>query len=225
MSQLIQASVQFSFPKANRFQRIHTHCQTDYYEPNYFRCNRAAGFGYGKKFDFTKNQLYTETYYDPTSSFSKQKGTTFGLGRDVVKNQGYYKYNQIQEPGAQNKSPNKTIGYQIGQNYCKTQKTSEIPSSRTYDLNYYKERSKSIKKVPERISTDFIFNPSKRDQQIQSKSCQSKSKFGNAKRKCFIDDAVRAAEKNGVPGPGNYANITQFVQLDKSSKRPSTAKN
>ncbi|CAD8120129.1 unnamed protein product [Paramecium sonneborni] len=225
MSQHIQASVQFSFPKAARFSRIRTPCQKDYYEANYFRSTRASGFGYGKKFDFTKTHFYTEAYYDPTSSFSKQKGTSFGLGRDLVKNQAYYKRNQVPGPGAYNQSPNKTIGYKTEQKSFKTQQIPETSGFGIYNQNFYKQRSLSINKKPERFSTDLTFNPSPGNYQALSKSCYSKGKFGNAQRKCFIDDAVRAAQKSGVPGPGNYANITQFVQLEKSFKRPSTAKN
>ncbi|CAD8200549.1 unnamed protein product [Paramecium octaurelia] len=225
MSQHIQASVQFSFPKASRFQRIRTPCQTDYYEPNYFRSTRASGFGYGKKFDFTKIHFYTETYYDPTSSFSNHKGTSFGLGRDLVKYRTYYQGNRVPGPGAYNKSSNRTVGFKIGEKLSKTQQASEMPGPGTYDPNLYKQRSISINKKPERFSTDSTFNPGPGEYFAQSKSCQSKGKFGNAQRKCFIDEAVRAAEKSGVPGPGNYDNFTQFVQLEKSHKRPSTAKN
>ncbi|CAD8195473.1 unnamed protein product [Paramecium pentaurelia] len=224
MSQQVQASIQYSFPKAQRFRRLHTPCSTDYYEPNYFRSTRASGFGYGNKFDFTKMQSYTESFYDPTSSFSNNKGASFGLSRNMVKNRSYLQYNSVPGPGSYFFSPKKSIGYSIGQRVGGYHHTTEMPGPGAYDPNIYKNRSISINKGPDRFSTESTFFPGPGEYNAQLIQTQTKCRFGSAKRKCFIDDAIRAAKKSGVPGPGNYATITQFVQLDKQKSRPSTAK-
>ncbi|CAD8189846.1 unnamed protein product [Paramecium octaurelia] len=224
MSQHVQASVQYSFPKAQRFRRLHTPCSTDYYEPNYFRSTRASGFGYGNKFDFTKVQFYTESYYDPSSSFSNTKGASFGLSRNMVKNRSYLQNNDVPGPGSYLQSPQKSIGYSIGQRVGVCPHTTEMPGPGAYDPNIYKNRSISINKGPDRFSTESTFIPGPGEYNAQLIQTQPKCRFGSAKRKCFIDDAVRAAKKSGVPGPGNYATVTQFVQLDKQKSRPSTAK-
>ncbi|CAD8187623.1 unnamed protein product [Paramecium pentaurelia] len=224
MSQYVQASIQYSFPKDKRFKRLHTPCSTDYYEPNYFRSTRASGFGYGNKFDFTKVQSYTESYYDPTSSFSNNKGASFGLSRNMVKNRSYLQNNNVPGPGSYYHSPHKTTSYSIGQKVDVYHNITEIPGPGAYDPNIHKNRSISINKGPDRFSTESTFVPGPGEYNTQLLQTKTKCRFGSAKRKCFIDDAVRAAKKSGVPGPGNYASITQFVQLDKQKSRPSTAK-
>ncbi|CAD8103006.1 unnamed protein product [Paramecium sonneborni] len=224
MSQHVQANIQYSFPKAKRFRRLHTPCSTDYYEPNYFRSTRASGFGYGNKFDFTKTQPYTETYYDATSSFQNNKGASFGLSRNMVKNRSYLQYNNVPGPGSYDQSPNKTISYSIGQRVTLNHHITDMPGPGAYDPNINQRRSISINKGPDRFSTESTFFPGPGEYNAQLLQTKPKCRFGSAKRKCFIDDAVRAAKKSGVPGPGNYTSITQFVQLDKSKGRPSTAK-
>lgn len=66
-------------------------CGQAFYDSSLKKSSRAAGFGYGLKYDFTKHvpQGPQPTVYNIKGLFDtnrvKQKGSSFGIGRDFMK--------------------------------------------------------------------------------------------------------------------------------------------
>ena len=95
--------MQYSFPKAKKFGDFRkseqvdnfttaerfSRCAQAFYDLPPVRSTRAAAFGYGTKYDFTKQHADTpgpNTYHTPSIfDDSKKKGISFGLGREVIK--------------------------------------------------------------------------------------------------------------------------------------------
>ena len=80
-------------------------CGQAFYESTQKKSNRAAGFGYGLKYDFTKNvpQGPQPTVYNIQGLFEtnrlKQKGSSFGVGRDFMKQHSYIPHAKAKNPG------------------------------------------------------------------------------------------------------------------------------
>jgi len=103
------AKALYSFPKCERFG--FTTKKGD--NPNAFysigdcKSKRAASFGYGGKFDFTKHvdMVPGPNHYANTDNMSKfgRRGITFGNGREKVTFQGFtVKHTNVPGPGAYN---------------------------------------------------------------------------------------------------------------------------
>lgn len=81
--------MQYSFPKAKKFGDFRkSECAQAFYDLPPVRSTRAAAFGYGTKYDFTKQHADTpgpNTYHTPSIfDDSKKKGISFGLGREQM---------------------------------------------------------------------------------------------------------------------------------------------
>eukprot|EP00331_Platyophrya_macrostoma_P023037 CAMPEP_0176442832 /NCGR_PEP_ID=MMETSP0127-20121128/22054_1 /TAXON_ID=938130 /ORGANISM="Platyophrya macrostoma, Strain WH" /LENGTH=276 /DNA_ID=CAMNT_0017827929 /DNA_START=23 /DNA_END=850 /DNA_ORIENTATION=+ len=83
------AKAQYSFPKAKRDDLVATNANSLFYDLPPVRSARAAGIGYGHKYDFTKGQQKSPApnAYEPKGTLDdmrKKKGFTFGLSREAM---------------------------------------------------------------------------------------------------------------------------------------------
>ncbi|KAL4476561.1 hypothetical protein ABPG74_010294 [Tetrahymena malaccensis] len=99
---------QYSFSKSNRFDKNKSYCSEAYYNQKDQKEKRSAAFGYGTKSDFTKTQVYSPSpdQYEMKSAFEKQRssqrGKSFGLSRDNMKEFSYITQGPLKNPGPGN---------------------------------------------------------------------------------------------------------------------------
>lgn len=98
----------FSFPKSSRFSHLQkSNCELAFYDLPSVQMKRTAGFGYGHKYDFTKDFVQrapAPNAYSLKSEFSgsaeaKARGISFGLGREALKTGGILDNKQKTAPG------------------------------------------------------------------------------------------------------------------------------
>lgn len=81
------AKMMYSFSKADRFREKRSPCETFYYQLPDVKSTRSASFGFGPKYDFTKNSKSIKApYYQIPSDFNAKKphspAFTFGISRE-----------------------------------------------------------------------------------------------------------------------------------------------
>lgn len=141
-----RAKMMYSFPKSDRFRNIVRSPSSQlcpFYDiaEHFYRSTRAAGFGKGNKFDFTKGAEKTPgpCGYKLTRQLSEKKSFSFGLGRDKVSLHGIVpsRINKGDAPGPGQypiRSSKSQIGYSFRIRYKEPTRDGDCPAPGKYDI-------------------------------------------------------------------------------------------